>query len=118
MVLLIILIIFSGVFSASETALTAFKSISLEEINYKNPKKGKMLKEWLKKPNEMLTALLLGNNIVNILATSLATTFITQLLKEKGMANSKGMSVFISTAVMTIIILIFGEITPKIIAKN
>jgi putative hemolysin len=118
LVLLIILIIFSGVFSASETALTAFKSISLEEINYKNPKKGKMLKEWLRRPNEMLTALLLGNNIVNILATSLATTFITQLLKDKGMANSKGMSVFISTAVMTIIILIFGEITPKIIAKN
>lgn len=118
MILLIILIILSGVFSASETALTAFKSIALEEINDKNPKKGKMLKEWLKKPNDMLTALLLGNNIVNILATSLATAFITQILAEKGMTHSKGVSVFISTAVMTTIILIFGEITPKIIAKN
>ncbi|MFK4784883.1 hemolysin family protein [Fusobacterium sp. MFO224] len=118
LVLLIVLIILSGVFSASETALTAFKSISLEEISDKNPKTGKMLKEWLKKPNDMLTALLLGNNIVNILATSLATAFITQFLAENDMSHSKGVSVFISTAVMTTIILIFGEITPKIIAKN
>lgn len=118
LVLLILLILLSGLFSASETALTAFRSIHLEEINEENPKKGKLLKYWLKKPNEMLTALLLGNNIVNILATSLATAFITSYLQDKGMNNSQNMSVFISTVVMTIVILIFGEITPKVIAKN
>lgn len=118
LIILIILVIFSGVFSASETALTAFKSIALEEINDKNPKIGKMLKEWLTKPNDMLTALLLGNNIVNILATSIATTFITTILAKNNLLNTKGMSILISTTFMSIIILIFGEITPKIIAKN
>ena len=105
-------------FSASETALTSFRSIHLEEITEKNPKKGELLKYWLKKPNEMLTGLLLGNNIVNILATSLATSFITSYLNNKGMGNSQNMSVFISTIIMTVVILIFGEITPKVIAKN
>ena len=116
--LLVILILLSGLFSASETALTSFRSIHLEEISEKNPKKGELLKYWLKKPNEMLTALLLGNNIVNILATSLATAFITSWLNDRGMGNSQNMSVFISTIVMTVVILIFGEITPKVIAKN
>ena len=116
--LLVILILLSGLFSASETALTSFRSIHLEEISEKNPKKGELLKYWLKKPNEMLTALLLGNNIVNILATSLATAFITSWLSDRGMGNSQNMSVFISTIVMTVVILIFGEITPKVIAKN
>lgn len=118
LIILIILVIFSGVFSASETALTAFKSIALEEINDKNPKIGKRLKEWLTKPNDMLTALLLGNNIVNILATSIATTFITTILAKNNLLHTKGMSILISTTFMSIIILIFGEITPKIIAKN
>ena len=81
-------------------------------------KKGKLLKYWLKKPNEMLTALLLGNNIVNILAISLATAFITSYLQDKGMNNSQNMSVFISTVVMTVVILIFGEITPKSYSKK
>lgn len=118
LILLVLLIILSGLFSASETALTSFRSIHLEDISEENPKKGELLKYWLKKPNEMLTALLLGNNIVNILATSLATAFITSYLQNKGMNNSQNMSVFISTVMMTIVILIFGEITPKIIAKN
>lgn len=116
--LLVLLILLSGLFSASETALTAFRSIHLEDISEKNPKKGELLKYWLKRPNEMLTAMLLGNNIVNILATSLATAFITSFLQKKGLNNSQNMSVFISTLTMTTIILIFGEITPKIIAKN
>ena len=116
--LLILLILGSGIFSATETALTSFRSIHLEEIEEKDPKKGKLLKLWLKRPNDMLTALLLGNNIVNILATSLATAFITSYLSSKGVGNSKNVAIFTSTAIMTTVILIFGEITPKIIAKN
>lgn len=118
LLLLILLILVSGIFSATETALTAFRSIHLEKIEQEDKKKGKLLKEWLKRPNDMLTALLLGNNIVNILATSLATAFISSYLSNKGIGNSKNVAIFTSTAVMTIVILIFGEITPKIIAKN
>lgn len=117
LILLAILIMLSGFFSASETALTAFSSIYLEDIVEKSPKKGELLKRWLKKPTDILTALLLGNNIVNIFSTSLATALITKFLTNRG-TESQGRAVLISTLVMTLVILIFGEITPKIIAKN
>ena len=113
-VLLIILILLSGFFSASETALTSFRSTNLEGFE-ENGEHGKveLLKKWLKNPNEMLTGLLVGNNVVNILASSIATVVTINIMG--GTSNS---SVAIATIGMTIILLIFGEITPKIIAKN
>jgi len=111
----VILIILSGLFSASETALTAFKSTDLEEIENINPKKAKLLKKWLTKPNEILTAILLGNNIVNILASSIATIVTMQIL---GSGPQSGNAVAIATVSMTVVVLIFGEITPKIVAKT
>ena len=110
-----ILIILSGLFSASETALTAFKSTDLEEIENINPRKAKLLKKWLTKPNEILTAILLGNNIVNILASSIATIVTMQIL---GSGPQSGNAVAIATVSMTVVVLIFGEITPKIVAKT
>ena len=110
--MLILLIILSGFFSASETALTSFKSTDLEEVEESSPKSGKLLKGWLKKPNEMLTGILLGNNIVNILSSSIATAVTFKVM------GSSPKAIALVTIAMTIIILIFGEITPKIIAKN
>jgi putative hemolysin len=115
LILLGILIVLSGLFSASETALTAFKSTDLEEIENINPKKAKLLKKWLTKPNEILTAILLGNNIVNILASSIATIVTMQIL---GSGPQSGDAVAIATVTMTVVVLIFGEITPKIVAKT
>lgn len=113
-VLLIILILISGFFSASETALTSFRSIHLEKLEEeKEFKKAELLKKWLKNPNEMLTGLLVGNNVVNILASSIAT-----VVTMKVIGGNSTSSIAIATAGMTVIILIFGEITPKIIAKN
>ena len=112
--LLVVLIMLSGFFSASETALTSFRSIHLEKFeDGKNHKKVELLKKWLTNPNEMLTGLLVGNNIVNILASSIATVVTINLL-----GGTSSSSIAIATIGMTIIILIFGEITPKIIAKN
>ena len=80
-VLLVFLILLSGFFSASETALTAFRSIHLEKLeDGKHNKQVNLLKKWLKNPNEMLTGLLLGNNIVNILASSIATIVTIQFM--------------------------------------
>lgn len=110
--ILICLIFLSGVFSASETALTSFRSSDLEDVELKHPREAKLLKKWLKSPNEILTGILLGNNIVNILGSALATA-----LSFKVMGNSP-FAILIATAIMTVVILIFGEITPKIIAKN
>lgn len=110
-ILLLVLVGLSAFFSASETALTAFNRSKLKEISDESKTKGEMLKFWLKKPNELLTALLIGNNIVNILGSSIATMVAINFLGN----NSKAIG--IATATMTIILLIFGEITPKVIAK-
>ena len=113
-VLLIVLILLSGFFSASETALTSFRSTNLEKFEEsKEGKKIELLKKWLKNPNEMLTGLLVGNNVVNILASSIATVVTINI-----MGGTSSSSVAIATVGMTVILLIFGEITPKIIAKN
>lgn len=113
--LLIILILLSGFFSASETALTSFKSNNLEKLEEEGKlRKVELLKKWLKNSNEMLTGLLVGNNIVNILASSIATVVTIGLMGGK----PTNTSIFISTVGMTVVILIFGEITPKIIAKT
>lgn len=110
-IILSILIILSGFFSASETALTSFKSTDLDSED-EGKKISTLLKKWLKNPNEILTGLLLGNNIVNILASSIATAIAINFW------GNSSKSLFIVTTIMTIVILIFGEITPKIMAKN
>ncbi|MGL4787145.1 MAG: hemolysin family protein, partial [Cetobacterium sp.] len=109
---LVVLILLSGFFSASETALTSFKTTDLEDIEKSNKKTAHLLKKWLKSPNEILTGMLLGNNIVNILGSSIATALAINI-----MGNSPR-SLAIVTGIMTVLILIFGEITPKIMAKN
>ena len=109
--LLTVLIFLSGVFSASETALTSYRSVNLENLD-KDSKKAKVLRKWLKSPNEMLTGMLLGNNIVNILASSIATAVTFNVM------GTSPKAIAIATVLMTVVILIFGEITPKIMAKN
>ena len=111
-IILVVLILLSGFFSASETALTSFKTTDLEDIEKSNKKTAHLLKKWLKSPNEILTGMLLGNNIVNILGSYIATALAINI-----MGNSPR-SLAIVTGIMTVLILIFGEITPKIMAKN
>lgn len=111
-IILVVLILLSGFFSASEIALTSFKTTDLEDIEKSNKKTAHLLKKWLKSPNEILTGMLLGNNIVNILGSSIATALAINI-----MGNSPR-SLAIVTGIMTVLILIFGEITPKIMAKN
>lgn len=117
-ILLVVLIILSGFFSASETALTAFRKVRIKEVQRDNPRAATLLKIWLKRPNEILAALLLGNTIVNIFAASIATLLFVSVLQGYNKEISTEVSAYIATAVMTVFTLIFGEITPKIIAKN
>lgn len=113
-IILFVLIGLSAFFSASETALTSFRRVYIGEI--KDKKKVKLLKEWLSKPNEFLTTILLGNNIVNVGATTIATTITYDLVKKIGI--NRGLAGIFVTVIMTALLLIFGEITPKVIAKN
>lgn len=100
-----ILLVISGFFSGSETALTAASRAKLRaKVDKGNRASARALK--LTDNNERLIgALLLGNNMVNILAASLATTLFTQIFAENGVA--------ISTIFMTIFVLIFSEVLPK-----
>ena len=111
--ILVILILLSGFFSAAEAALSAYRSNYLEKLDEeKHPKTYAVLKRWLKDPNSMLTGIVIGNNVVNILASSIATVVIVDYF------GNKGSSVALATAIMTILILIFGEISPKLMARN
>ncbi|GAB5445875.1 HlyC/CorC family transporter [Gymnodinialimonas sp.] len=102
------LLIFSGFFSGSETALTAASRGKLRSIADKGdgPAKGAQKALDLKEDNERLIGgILLGNNLVNILATSLATVLFTTLLGEG--------AIVAATLVMTALVLIFAEVLPK-----
>ncbi len=103
------LLYLSGFFSSSETALTSVSKHHLKE----HVKKGDS-KAYLHWSNRMLTTILISNNIVNILASSIATILVLDLLGP----GSEGIAAALATTVMTMLILIFGEITPKIYARE
>ena len=104
-IILIILLILSGFFSMSETALMALSKIRIRHMVEDGVKGAKLAEKLTEDPNKLLGAILIGNNIGNILASSLATTLFVSLVGPSGVG--------IATAVMTVLVLIFGEITPK-----
>jgi len=115
--ILIILIIASAFFSASETSLTSFKYIDfVEERKLRKDKKILYLNEWIKNPNKFLTGTLIGNNIINTLATSFFALFITMLNEKYHFSEIQNL--IITTVVMSFLILLFSEITPKVLAKK
>ncbi len=109
-VLLIILLILSGFFSASETALMSLSKIRIRHMVDEGIKGAKLLEKLLEDPNKLLGGILIGNNIVNIGASSLASTLAYRIFGDSGVA--------VATGIMTILVLIFGEITPKSLAKQ
>ena len=94
----------------SETALMSLSKIRIRNMVDEGVKGAKLVEKLTETPNKLLGAILIGNKIVNILASSLATTLFVSLVGPSGVA--------ISTGVMTVLVLIFGEITPKTVAKQ
>ncbi len=114
-IVLIVLIVFSAYFSATETAYTSCSRIRLKSIENNDPKKAKKAQKILKQLDnydKLLSTVLVGNNIVNIAASSLATIFFVALIKNEDLAP------LISTIVITVVVLIFGEVMPKTCAKD
>ncbi|MBU3811318.1 MAG: hemolysin family protein [Candidatus Niameybacter stercoravium] len=105
LVVLVILLMGSAFFSASETALMSISKIDARHMVDQNIKNAKIVSKLVEDPNKLLGAILVGNNIVNIGASSLATVVATDIFQSGGAG--------IATGVMTILVLIFGEITPK-----
>ncbi|MFP4111725.1 MAG: hemolysin family protein [Candidatus Woesearchaeota archaeon] len=109
-VVLTILIILSGFFSSIETALMSISNVKARQLFEKKKKGSKHLKLLKDDPHRLIVTLLLGNNLVNIGASALATSVAIDLFGSYGVG--------IATGGMTLLILVFGEICPKGIAIN
>ena len=110
LILLIILIILSGFLSGSETAITATSKARILYKKKKGSKRASYVLELLDKKDNVISTLLLSNNLVNILASSLATAFFYDLFGVEG--------IFYATLIMTVVIVIFAEVLPKTYAIN
>lgn len=107
---IIILIAFSAYFSATETAFTSLNRIRVKNLANDGNKRARLVLELEENYDKLLTTILIGNNIVNIVMTTVATLLFVNLYGQLGPT--------ISSVVITIIVLIFGEISPKSIAKE
>jgi CBS domain containing-hemolysin-like protein len=103
----------SAFFSASETAFTSVNRVKLKTLMQNGSKRAKLALNLTEDYDRLITTILIGNNIVNIAASSLATSLFLVLLN-----NQANLATTVSTVVMTVVILIFGEVSPKAIAKE
>ncbi len=108
--IIVLLLLLSSIFSASETAFSTAKEARLRTIAQDGNKRAAMAIKISENYDKALTAILIGNNIVNLAAASAATVMITKRLGAQYVAAS--------TAVMTVLVIIFGEILPKNLAKE
>jgi len=106
--ILIVLLLFSAFFSGAETSFTAFNEIRMKRFAKEGSKAAKIALHLKKEYDQLLTTILIGNNLVNIAGTTIATVlFVTNMEWPEAL----------STIVVTVVVLIFGEIFPKSIAK-
>ncbi len=105
----------SAVFSGMETALVSLSEVKLRSRLEGDDKAPKMLELWLHRPNDVLATLLVGNNVVNITGSALATAFTEKMLQGSAYA---GWGIPIAVGCMTLLVLIAGEIIPKTFAKH
>lgn len=107
-VAIVLMVMLSAFFSSAETALTTVNRHRLRSLAEKGNKSAKKVLDLVENPAKMISAILIGNNIVNIGASSLTTTFVTQALGNA--------YVGVATGILTLVVLLFGEITPKTLA--
>lgn len=110
-VILIVLVILSAYFSATETAFTSLNRIRLKSKADAGNRRAALALKLVDQYDNLLSTILVGNNIVNLSASSLGTVFFTEGLRLQNGA-------VISTAVITIVVLVFGEVSPKSLAKE
>lgn len=106
--LLAILIVISGYFSSSETGMMSLNRYRLKHLSNQGHKGAKRVEKLLSRPDRLIGLILIGNNLVNILASAIATILGMRLYGDLGVA--------ISTGVLTLVILVFAEVTPKTLA--
>jgi len=109
-VVMLVLLVFSAYFSATETAFTSANRIRLKNMANDGDKRAKRVLELIEKYDMLLSTILVGNNLANIANTAIATVFFVMLYGSYGAT--------VSTIVVTVVVLIFGEISPKSLAKD
>ena len=115
---ILLMLILSAYFSGSEISFNASNKMRLKKAAEAGSKSAALAYKISEDFTTALSAILIGNNLANIAASTAATVITMNLLLRMNAVNSDGLASFLSTAVMTVIILIFGEIIPKILAKN
>ncbi len=108
LVILVILLLLSALFSSAETSLTTVSKLRIRSLHEDGVKRAGTALKLIEEPSNMLSAILIGNNIVNLSASSLATSVALDQFGSRGAA--------IATGILTLLVLIFGEITPKRLA--
>lgn len=109
-VIMVVLVIMSAYFSATETAFSSINRTRIKALAEKGDKRAKLTYKLAEQYDKLISTILIGNNIVNIALASIGTVLFVRIYGDMGAT--------ISTAVITIIVLIFGEISPKSIAKD
>lgn len=110
LITIIILLAMSAFFSSSETALTTVSTIRLKSLADNDNKNAKLVLKLKENPDKMLSAILIGNNIVNIAASSITTIFVQTMWGS--------WAISIGSGALTLLVLVFGEITPKTAATG
>ncbi|MBQ9780017.1 MAG: HlyC/CorC family transporter [Clostridia bacterium] len=111
-IVMAVCLIMSAYFSATETAFSTMSKTRLKTLAEKGNKRATLAVKLSEKYDKLLSSILIGNNIVNILLASLGTIVFIGLLKDDELGST------VSTAVITVVVLLIGEITPKTAAKN
>ena len=115
---MLFLLLGSAFFSSVETAFTTFNKIRFKSLAQSGDKKAEAVLKLEENYEKLITGVLIGNNIVNILLSSLATLFFVGLISQTNPESAESIGATISTVVITVAVLIFGEITPKVIARQ
>ena len=116
-ILMAVLLVFSAFFSASETAFSTFNRIRMKNLAQGDNKRAKLVMKYEDRYDKFINSVLIGNNIVNIALSSIATIFFVDLLREY-VEDAQSLGATVSTIVITVTVILFGEITPKVIAKS
>ena len=114
--IMILLTAMSAFFSATETAFSSFNRIRKKSLASAGNKHAEKVLKIDENYDKFITTVLIGNNIVNISLSTISTLFFIKALAN--LVNSEDVRATISTIVITVVVLIFGEITPKTLAKD
>ena len=118
-VLIVISLILSACFSGSEIALNTVNRVRLEnQVETKGDRKAALVLKLYRDYDKTLSGILIGNNLVNIMSSSVSTMIFLSIFTTLGVSGASELAATVSTIVMTVIILIFGEIVPKLLAKQ